>query len=87
MRARILDIAISVITKKSGGNAKYINQRAHIVAERSNESCYEDDLFDIDMDKGILTAYDWEETSNHAYDLGKLKTLEDIKRKIINNIK
>jgi hypothetical protein len=27
MRARILDIAISVITKKSGGNAKYINQR------------------------------------------------------------
>lgn len=28
MRARILDIAISVISKKSGGNTKYINQRA-----------------------------------------------------------
>ena len=27
MRVKILDIAISVITKKSGGNAKYINQR------------------------------------------------------------
>lgn len=27
VRARILDIAISVIAKKSGGNAKYINQR------------------------------------------------------------
>jgi hypothetical protein len=46
----------------------------------------EDDLFDIDMDKGVVSNYDYEEKENHAYDLGVLKTLEDIKRKVSSHV-
>lgn len=38
-----------------------------------------DDLFDIDCDKFPVSLYDMEDMNNHNYDLGRLKTLEELK--------
>jgi hypothetical protein len=53
----------------------YIITRAREYAE----AFIVDDLFDIDCDKFPVSLYDMEDMNNHNYDLGRLKTLEELK--------
>ncbi len=62
---------------------EFIKKRAEYYSELYKKEYKEEDLYDLGMDKGVVVNYDQEDMENHNYEIGKLKTLESIKR-IIN---
>jgi hypothetical protein len=59
-----------------------------IIEDRSKDYSFEvveEDLYDIDMDKYPVNQYDQNDSENHNYDMGRLKTLEEILKKIADD--
>ena len=72
---------------------EYLTQQIAIVKgimvkrAKANAKCFiEDDLFELKK-RGVVLEYDEEDAENHQYDLGRLKTLEEVKEFLIKNNK
>ena len=62
---------------------KQISDVKEIILERAKtytdlSEIHLSDLYDVDMDKGIVVDYDQQDRENHAHDLGKLYILENL---------